>query len=927
MRHIHIKLIHVLGLLALLFSLLGSPVFVTPARAIGFTVTKTADTADGTCNADCSLREAISAANATTGVDTISLPPGTYTLTRAGATENANSTGDLDVTSQITINGTGKGIKIIQAGTSAGSGIDRVFHIVSGSLTLNDITIRNGRAPTGANGSQCGPIGPCQPAADGKVGSNGGGILNDGALTLNRVSMTDNWAGTGGKAGNLVCTLGGSQCNNNGGDGGNGGGIYNAGSMTVSNSTFTGNRAGKGGAAGSESCAVVCNSTPGIGRDGGAIYNVGAFAVTITGSSFTENSGDTGLSCTGGQLCFAHGGAIANKGSSMLTVTSSRFMSNTASAGGAIDNRGGKFTITGSTFLGNLANVSGGAIFTSANTVSIANSTFVENASDNGGIFNSDGSTLTVTNSTFDDSPFFSTGLATLNLFNNILTSANATVDCFNNGGGSKSNNLAKSATNTVCGLTNGSNGNIVGPDPLLGNLTGSPEFYPLTNASPALNAGSDAKCAAAPVNNTSQNGLTRPQGAHCDIGSFERDGTPPTVLSSVRANPNPTKAATVTFAVTFSEAVSGVDLSDFTLVNSGSLSGFSVTNVSGSGTTRTVTVNTGTGSGVIRLNVLDNNSIIDAAGNPLNGSFVAGENYTIDRTGPTVTSNECTNSNPSASSTASFSIVFDENVSGLDPADFNLVATGVTGASIQVVSFSGNLAIVTVGTGSGNGTLRIDLPANATITDSLGNPLTGLPYTSGGSCVIDKDITLTLNSVGVNDGFVLESGETTNVGGTINSTPEFINVGDDGVNRQFRSVLHFDTSSIPDNAVITSVVLKTKLLGIVGTDPFTTHGDLRVDIGTPSFGAAALELTDFQIAPTAANVAIFNPTPVDGVYSATLNGTGLSNIGLTGSTQLRLRFLTDDNNNAAPDLIRFFSGDTATVANRPQLVIVYHLP
>src|SRR4029453_4363971 len=70
-----------------------------PAYAATYTVTKTADTADGACDADCSLREAVIAANSTPiTADTISLPAGTYTLTRSGANEDAGSTGDLDIT-------------------------------------------------------------------------------------------------------------------------------------------------------------------------------------------------------------------------------------------------------------------------------------------------------------------------------------------------------------------------------------------------------------------------------------------------------------------------------------------------------------------------------------------------------------------------------------------------------------------------------------------------------------------------------------------------------------------------------------------------------------------------------------------------------------------------------------------------------------
>ena len=135
--------------------------------------------------------------------------------------------------------------------------------------------------------------------------------------------------------------------------------------------------------------------------------------------------------------------------------------------------------------------------------------------------------------------------------------------------------------------------------DPLLGALTGSPAYFPLNAGSPAIDASNDAICATAPVSNTSQNGLTRPQGPHCDIGSYEAaDTTQPAVVSVTRADVNPTRAANVHFTVTFSEAVTGVDLVglpfvDFSLTTTG-LTGASVTSVSGSGTAYTVTVNTG---------------------------------------------------------------------------------------------------------------------------------------------------------------------------------------------------------------------------------------------------------------------------------------------------------------------------------------------
>ena len=68
--------------------------------------------------------------------------------------------------------------------------------------------------------------------------------------------------------------------------------------------------------------------------------------------------------------------------------------------------------------------------------------------------------------------------------------------------------------------LIDGVDGNIIGFDPDLGLLTGFPSYYPLNIGSLAIDAGDDAKCAM--LSNQSQNGVIRPQGAHCDIGSYE---------------------------------------------------------------------------------------------------------------------------------------------------------------------------------------------------------------------------------------------------------------------------------------------------------------------------------------------------------------------------------------------------------------------
>jgi hypothetical protein len=116
------------------------------------------------------------------------------------------------------------------------------------------------------------------------------------------------------------------------------------------------------------------------------------------------------------------------------------------------------------------------------------------------------------------------------------------------------------------------------------------------------------------------------------DIGAYEynNDITAPTVLSSLRANPNPTNAAVVHFTVTFSELVTGVDASDFTLTTNG-VSGASITGVSGSGSIYTVTVGTGSGLGTIRLDVPDDATVTDLTGNLLTGlPFTGSQFYTI---------------------------------------------------------------------------------------------------------------------------------------------------------------------------------------------------------------------------------------------------------------------------------------------------------
>ncbi|HUW63072.1 MAG TPA: immunoglobulin-like domain-containing protein [Candidatus Bathyarchaeia archaeon] len=139
----------------------------------------------------------------------------------------------------------------------------------------------------------------------------------------------------------------------------------------------------------------------------------------------------------------------------------------------------------------------------------------------------------------------------------------------------------------------------------------------------------------------------TAPSSAGVTAGVVLRpsDVTAPTVVSITRVHDTPTNRATVDYTVTFSEPVTGVDALDFTVPVTGSVTGASVSAVSADtlSAVRTVTVNTGAAGtfGTLGLNLVDNDSIVDAASNKLggtgagNGNFT-GQVYDIDKIPPT---------------------------------------------------------------------------------------------------------------------------------------------------------------------------------------------------------------------------------------------------------------------------------------------------
>ncbi|MEW5831010.1 MAG: carboxypeptidase regulatory-like domain-containing protein [Chloroflexota bacterium] len=191
------------------------------------------------------------------------------------------------------------------------------------------------------------------------------------------------------------------------------------------------------------------------------------------------------------------------------------------------------------------------------------------------------------------------------------------------------------------------------------------------------------------------------------------------------------------------------------------------------------------------------------------------------------------------------------------------------------------------------------------------------------GQCYLSK--TATFRSQAANDGWVMEATETSNTGGMMDSTANTFRLGDTMRNQQYRSILSFYTASLPNDAVIISAKLSIRKQGLVGTNPFDTHGGLKVDIRKGRFGTlAALQLIDFQALASKNLVGTFNKTPANNWYTANLGSQAFPYLNLTGLTQLRLRFAKDDNNDFGTDYMAFFSGNASLWA-KPKLIVKYY--
>jgi len=327
--------------------LLFTATFVLPATGATFTVTKIADTNDGNCDADCSLREAIAAANSAPTDDVINFEPAVFgvpqTITLGGSELIIGSGTNL------TINGPGPNLLTI-------SGNDQSRVVFVGESSVASI---NGLKITRGNGF-------------GSLGnSHGGGLRthNFTSVFLNNTIITNNRAsGNGGNLDLSNSTL--SVTNSVISDGTSGTGAsglfaYSS-NITIVNSTLSRNTSGaifiSNGTLNIQSSNISNNTTAG---DGGAILNFGG-TVIINSSTLNENVGRQG--------------------------------------GGAISGVNGSITIDDSSIIGNRAEFFGGGGIKSYGRLTISNSTIANNTAINseggGGIYGrQSGSTLDIRDS------------------------------------------------------------------------------------------------------------------------------------------------------------------------------------------------------------------------------------------------------------------------------------------------------------------------------------------------------------------------------------------------------------------------------------------------------------------------------------------------------------------------------------------------
>ena len=175
-------------------------------------------------------------------------------------------------------------------------------------------------------------------------------------------------------------------------------------------------------------------------------------------------------------------------------------------------------------------------------------------------------------------------------------------------------------------------------------------------------------------------------------------------------------------------------------------------------------------------------------------------------------------------------------------------------------------------------------------------------------------------------DGYVIESTETSGAGGQAVAANSLLLLGDSSTDQQVKGLVSFDTSAIPDGATILSARLLLRRQSVLGTNPFSTHGICRVDARTGAFNNnTALEGADFQANASQLAAFILSKPVSDGSWSeGTLAADTLAAINKTGITQFRLYFTRGDDDDLTLDVVAFTAGEDPTSSLRPKLEVTY---
>lgn len=547
-------------------------VSVFSAKAATFVVNTTADTPDATpgdgicadATPACSLRAAISEANALAGDDIITLPAGAYTQTLVAANDDANAGGDWDISSNITINGAGSATTFMQANAASGVATERVLNVRSGTVVVDGVTIRNGRftgamtaSTRGGGVENLGTLTLSNSIVRDNIVSAtsanpiGGGINNQGAaLTLNGTTVTANSvarpASTGSSFGGGVTSLVASTLTiTNSSISGNsagsptgfgfGAGLYleNVFNVTATNSHFD-NNIGTASLSGSNGTGVRALSAVGAavfnatnctfnGNSGSGGVNQGQglqfFTVTTAAATLTATLDGVSVNGNSGNGPGVGVNSQGNGGAINVTVRNSNITNNTGATNGGgvlITNTGSvltspaTFNFLNSTISGNTATGNGGGVFIEQPTggVNTANFNFTTVASNTaaagGGVFRSTAGTVNLKNSIVADN----TGGASPDLSGTVNSQ--------------DYNHFESVAGASITGTTTN---NVTGSDPQLGALAlngGATLNHLPAGASPVVNTIPNGinDCGSPVV--TDQRGITRPNGAGCEKGSVE---------------------------------------------------------------------------------------------------------------------------------------------------------------------------------------------------------------------------------------------------------------------------------------------------------------------------------------------------------------------------------------------------------------------